>query len=266
MTAPGVRVLAAPGPGTCTLGRSPRWVERALRPGWPRPARWGCVALLLSAALFAARAAEAPDDAAEGQRLAAQREAVEQRHALDEGACAGRFALTRCLDQARERRRAALAEVREGELRLDARQRALRAEERRRAIAAKQAKAAAAPADGGEARSGADRTATAQPERRGRVPAGRPPAPDAGAVQAVEPPASPGATGQASAPAAAEAASSAKGADKPRRAADNASRQDAWRQAQARITRRLADRQAQGRPVQPLPPPPAGSAAGARRP
>lgn len=107
------------------------------RPPWPLQAlAWvllaGAPALTLAA-----------DD--ERARLAQQRRQLGEAFAAEERSCAQRFAVTACVDEVRQRRREALAPVRERELQLDDAERQQRAAERRAAIEAKRAAAASAP-------------------------------------------------------------------------------------------------------------------------
>jgi colicin import membrane protein len=97
------------------------------------------IALALAAAVPPAQADEAR------QRLAAERAALQQRFAAEERACADRFAVTACIDEVRTRQRAALAPLREQELRIDEVERQRRADERRAAVAQKQAELARRP-------------------------------------------------------------------------------------------------------------------------
>jgi colicin import membrane protein len=97
------------------------------------------LALGLVAALPPAQADEAR------QRLVAERAALQQRFAAEERACADRFAVTACIDEVRSRQRAALAPLREQELRIDEVERQRRADERRAAVAQKQAELARRP-------------------------------------------------------------------------------------------------------------------------
>lgn len=97
------------------------------------------IALALAAAVPPVQA----DDAR--QRLVAERAALQQRFAAEERACADRFAVTACIDEVRSRQRAALAPLREQELRIDEVERQRRADERRAAVEQKQADVARRP-------------------------------------------------------------------------------------------------------------------------
>jgi hypothetical protein len=182
----------------------------------------------------------------ERARLAAQREAIAARFAAEERECRERFAVTRCLDDARVGRREALAPLRQRELEIGDAERRARAEARKASLA--------------------DKARTAK-------------------LRAVEPPAAevrlrPSlSTGAASAPpteapqSASRAASrsAARGPDAAARAKDAADRVQALQQrtqaseaAQQRVSKRLADRAASGKAVQPLPPPEKAGSAGTR--
>lgn len=86
------------------------------------------------------------DEAEARQRLAAERQALEQRFDAEERVCADRFAVNACVDDVRARRRAALAPLREQLLQVDEAERRRRADERRAAVARKQAELAQRPA------------------------------------------------------------------------------------------------------------------------
>jgi colicin import membrane protein len=87
----------------------------------------------------------------EASRLAAGRRAIEATYERRLVECQGRFAVTACIDSAREDRRRSLAPLRERELALDLRDRAGRAEQRRQAVAGKQQALAARPLNEREA-------------------------------------------------------------------------------------------------------------------
>lgn len=102
-----------------------------------RSAHLLCAGLLL--ALGAAPAhAQAAERAAERGRLGAERQRIEAVYAAEEAACGQRFAVTGCVEDARARRRAALAPLRERELGLDDVERQERAAARRQAIVERQ--------------------------------------------------------------------------------------------------------------------------------
>jgi hypothetical protein len=168
-------------------------------------------------------------------RLQSERQALVQRFADEERACASRFVVTACQDEVRARRREALAPLRERELKLDQAERRERAEQRRQVIAAKQATAASAPA----------LALVSPPELRLRQPA-----PPASAASAAQRSARTRDDGRS-----AEAAVRAQGALLRRQEAQA---------AQERISRREAERKAEGQAgrqrSQPLPPLPPASA------
>lgn len=157
-------------------------------------------------------------------RLQAERQALGQRFADEERACANRFVVTSCQDEVRARRREALAQLRERELKLDEAERRERADQRRQAIAAKQAAAASAPA----------RSQALPPELRLRQPV-----PPAASASAVKRPARTPDDGRS-----AEAAARAQESQLRRREAQA---------AQERVSRREAERQASRHRSQPLP-------------
>ena len=77
-------------------------------------------------------------DSAERRRIAGERAAAHARYNEDRRACWQRFAVNACLDQARERRRAALDALRHDELTLNAQERERRTAARLDEIARKQ--------------------------------------------------------------------------------------------------------------------------------
>ena len=85
--------------------------------------------------------------AADGERarLVQQRLLLSETFAVEERACAQRFAVTACVDEVKLRRREALAPLRERELQIDAAEREQKAALRRAAIAAKRAAVASLP-------------------------------------------------------------------------------------------------------------------------
>lgn len=101
---------------------------------------WVCLMLLWTAQ------AAAQSNTDERASIVLERQRLNDRFALEERACANRFAVTACIDDVRARRRAELAPLRERELRLDQADRAQRAQARRSAVAQKQAAAASRPA------------------------------------------------------------------------------------------------------------------------
>lgn len=184
----------------------------------------GALWLLTSAAGWA----QAED---KGQLLA-ERQALIERFANEERACSQRFAVTSCVDEVRSRRRAALAPLRERELRLEEAERNRRAAERRAAIAAKQGAAASRPA--------------ASPAPQVQV---RPPPPPMGAAS---PPVAraPRAPGD----------EASRAAQAQQRAREMLRRQQEALDTQKRIQRRQAEREAAGHKPDPLPVPVPGAA------
>lgn len=169
--------------------------------------------------------------------IAAERAALAQRFDAEERACAERFAVYACVEEVRARRRAALAPLREQELRLDEAERRRRADERRAAVAQKQAEVARRPPPPPE------------PELRLR-PA--PPSP-------VAPGAAPALPAPAKAAAAHEAAEAARRAQSLREAGERAEAAEARiRERRARQAEALA---AKGRQPDTLPRPAAKASA-----
>ena len=191
----------------------------------------------------------------ERARIAAERQALQQRFAQEEADCQRRFAVTDCVVAVRERRRAALAPLRARELLLDEADRQRRAADRRAAIEAKQQAQAARPPP---------------PPPAPELPP-RPPAP----ATAPETRASSPLPLPSPLPSASASASSATVPEAPRRSASDAEsraaeaaervraaqrRREAAQANQERIQRRLAEREAAGKVAAPLPLP--GSSAG----
>jgi len=205
-----------------------------------------CVALVWAAGL--AGAAGPPLDAAgERQRIAAERAAVESAHTRAEARCRERFAVTTCIEQARQLRRDALGGLREQELLLADDERKRRAAERMLAIDRNRIEAESRPP-------------AAAPATRARP---RSVDPAASAVPALAAPA----TAPAPAPEPAPAPAPAPGPSKEAAAAA-AQRASAAAQRQLEITRdlrevqrRQAEREAAGRAVSPLPRYPASTPA-----
>ena len=198
-----------------------------MRTGPGSPARLGVLAGLLTVCMVAATAS--PQERAQ---LRAERQRLSEAFAQEERACSQQFLVTACLDDARARRREALAPVRERELRLDEAERRAKAEQRRQAIAAKQALAAS------------QATARLAPPVRVRS------APVASSAPGHEPPA-------------------AEKADRAAAAAARARVLEAQRlgsvQAQRRVDKRQADRLAGGHKAAPLPTPALSAASGPGR-
>lgn len=95
--------------------------------------------------------------------ISAERKRLEAAFAAEEAQCRERFAVTACVDDVRQRRRAALASPRAQELALDDADRLQRAQVRREAVARKQKEAAERP------------VVAPEPQREPRLPP--PPAP-----------------------------------------------------------------------------------------
>lgn len=184
--------------------------------------RVGLLALALTGLVQAA------DPGAERAVLAAERARIEHRHDAEVQACRARFAVTPCIDAARQVRRQALEAVRAQELRLDDADRARRAQERRQTLEARRA-------------ARAERLAAAASEAEGPVAAPTPrtaaSAPARGAVQETA------SLAAGSRPAAASAAADTEAA---RRAARLAERQQDIQARQQRISARQAARAASG--------------------
>jgi colicin import membrane protein len=97
--------------------------------------------LLLSLGLLLATHALAqsePELGAERARIEAQRRQVEERFAAEEKACRARFAVTDCTNEASQRRREALQELRRQEVRINGIERERKAAERLREIEERQ--------------------------------------------------------------------------------------------------------------------------------
>jgi hypothetical protein len=91
--------------------------------------------LLLSLiAAFAALPGQAQDMAAERARIGAERTVVEERFAAEERACRAKFAVTRCTEQARDIRNAALADLKRRERVLNEAERKQQAAQRQREL------------------------------------------------------------------------------------------------------------------------------------
>ncbi len=87
-------------------------------------------------------AEHSPDAAAQRQGIEAERKRIESTYAVELARCNERFAVTACVDDVRQRRRAALAAPRARELALDDAERRSRAAARRQAVKEKQSRAA----------------------------------------------------------------------------------------------------------------------------
>jgi len=136
-------------------------------------------AALLLALLCQAAVAAPESDAAERQRIAADRQAVEARFQAARQDCETRFTVNNCLDEARQVRRQALVPLQRQTHLLDDARRRERAVERLRAIQARESAAAAKPALAPAAPSSAG-SANPKPTVRHAVR----PAPQASAAQA----------------------------------------------------------------------------------
>jgi colicin import membrane protein len=198
------------------------------------------IALALAASVLPVQA----DDAR--QRLVAERAALQQRFAAEERACADRFAVTACIDEVRSRQRAALAPLREQELRIDEVERQRRADERRAAVEKKQADVARRPMP------------APAPELRLREPAVAASAAQA-APAGAEPPRRAVAPSRDAAPESAEAAQRARSLQEARERAEAAEAR--IRERRARQKEALA---AKGRQPDSLPRPGATASAPAR--
>lgn len=182
-------------------------------------------ACLMGLAACAAAADLTPELRTERQRIAAERQRLEAAFAEEEARCASRFAVTACLDDVRQRRRAALELPRSRELAIDDIERRQRATARREAVEEKQRRAAARPV--------AEPASSAAPARA--LPA---PAPASSAREPHAPPS----------------------ADLARqRAAAAHERQEKLRATQQRVQAREAERARQGRRAAPLPVPASGA-------
>ena len=187
------------------------------------------LALLAAVVLLSAQAAEpVAGDAAERERLARDRAAVEAAHAQRLRDCQGRFAVTPCIEEARAARRESLAGLRRQQALLDEAQRKQRAAARMAAIREKV---------------GAEESRRSEPARA--APAQKAPmrvvAPRAGKA--------------APAPAPASAASGVREASEARQRARFEERQHEAQAHREEAQRRAAERAKSGKPPSaPLPP------------
>jgi hypothetical protein len=170
--------------------------------------------------------------AAERQRIQLERRNVETRYQEDLGACALRFAVNACRDDARNRRREGLAPLRQQELILSDRERKQRA--------------AARAQDIERNRLAADARALAPPPVASAVRGRAPPSP-ASAAQPAVPEKGTGSSGSTMTPTAAQKAA--------QRASETAQRQLDAQADRERIRSRVAKRDAAGKKAAPLPPP-----------
>ncbi len=183
-------------------------------------------------ALVATGANALADDASLRQQIAAERAAIDTRFERDQAECGQRFALNACLDDARLRRRQAMATLQARQLEIDTRQRVQRAAERQRELERKSQQL--------NARQAATATAP-QPEQ---ASAGQ--GPSTAQAPAIH---------QRSQAVAARAKASERATAARKLQAD-------IKADQARIAARIAKRSAQGQVPAPLPALPAASASG----
>ena len=210
----------------------------SIRFRYPLGARWPARALVVGLALLvtlpwsgATRAqpqpgrTEAPRVARERERIQVERERLEAQFTVEQSRCAERFAVTACVDEVRQRRRAALAVPKAQDQALDDAERRERAAARRQAVLDKQRRAAEMPSP-----------APAAPASVAQVPRSAP------ALQAVvkAPPRSPNASASAAA---------------AQRAAAGRQRQSDIKAGQARIEAREAARVRSGKAAAGLPAP-----------
>lgn len=186
---------------------------------------------LLLLALLAGSAHAQDDAAARQRRIDEARAAADARFEAESAACRQRFAVNACLDDARQRRRQALAAVQAEQRALDEAGRRERAADRRAEVARKQAEVArrtAAPTPAASAASAGSAAETPSASRPRAATSPRAEASDA----------------------AAKAAARAEAARK---------RQEQIKADQARIQARIDKRAAQGKQPLPLPPVPGAS-------
>ncbi|MDP2005874.1 MAG: hypothetical protein Q8K45_09375 [Rubrivivax sp.] len=202
---------------------------------------------MLAASLLAtlpALAAEAADSesarlARERAAILVERERLEAQFAEEQARCASRFAVTACLEDVRERRRAALEGPRARALAMDDAERRRRAVERREALAKRQHEAALRPPP------------AVLPAAPGSASASQPPLP-------AEPDAAPTSGGAVPTPRAAAASAAAETAAL-KRAAATRRREAALRAERERIEARQVERARRGKPSAPLPVPAASA-------
>lgn len=133
------------------------------------------IAILLAAGLALPAAAQQPDDAAERQRITAERARIEAEFEQDHKACYQKFAVNDCISDARAKRREQMADLRRQELVLNDAERRRRAAERLEEIekktAEKRAATASAPAPAASAPApAAAASAPASAPRAARAP------------------------------------------------------------------------------------------------
>jgi len=189
--------------------------------------------LLLASSCIGARSADGSSGNDEGQKRAditQQQRDLKTRFDSEERECRQQFIVTACVDSVRSRRRAALAPLRDEELRLDEIQRRLQAEKRRAAIADKQRALAERGAEPAPVAPAASRESAKAPRGAWRAPEPKPDR-DAEATAAAD------------------------------RVQASARRQAQAAEAQARVTRRQAEQAKKGKAAAPLPDPSASGAA-----
>lgn len=195
-----------------------------------------------------------PRAAVQRQSIEAERKRIEATYAAELARCEQRFAVTACVDDARQRRRVALAGPRARELALDDAERRSRAAARRQAVQDKRRRAAQAPV--------APRFELSLPPAAASQAAAAPASATAEARAASAPT---NAAATAAAPAVAASAvqhSAAARAAAGQRARAAQERQSKIQAEQARIAARQAERARAGKPAAPLPVP---AASGAKR-
>lgn len=195
-------------------GLDPAALGPGIRCGW-----------ILGLGLVAAGACAQP--VPDRQALVQERAAIEARFHQAEQACQTRFFVTACLEEARSRRREALAPLREQELAWDEAERQQRAQTQRAEIEARQLARAQRPPPVSEPVASAPR----------RLPP--PGVPHASIVR----------------PGAASAAAQTRQAQAQVRVQAAARRASEAQQAQARVQRRLQAQREKGGEARPLPPP-----------
>ncbi len=218
---------------------------------WARPEP---VETTASAASAGSTASAGLDAASRRAALADERQRLVAGFDAEEAACARRFFVNACIDEVRQRRRAALASIDTRERALDEAVRRERAEQRRRSTLQRQQAAATAEAT----------AAAASASRAGTTPSAAGAAPDAPVRRTSAPPRSPRTPASAGAPRQTRAPPdpAERAAEAAARAAAAERRREETRAVQERIGRRQAERAASGKVTQPLPVPVPASAAG----
>lgn len=175
--------------------------------------------------------AQAPD--AERSQLLAQQAELSARFDAQEQACRARFVVSACIEGVQQRRREALAPLREKLLQLDEAERLRRGAARQQSLADK-ARLRAERMEAAQAAATAASSASAPRTRQRMLPP---------ASRLDESPNAPGRDDEAA----------RREADAAERVRQAQRRQALAAERQARVERRLAEREAQKRPVQPLP-------------